>query len=101
MKKDAEVRLMMRERSTGKTQEQAAARARMGLRTGRKCERMGKLPGELKVPGKHRTRNRHKPYLSTSRFRETTPLQWRKYAGAWTGCHCRCRRCGRIAGSRR
>ncbi len=44
MKTDAEVRLMMRERAKGKTQEQAAARAGMSVRTARQYERRGQLP---------------------------------------------------------
>jgi transcriptional regulator with XRE-family HTH domain len=56
MKSDAEVRLMKRERAKGKTQEQAAARAGMSVRTARTYERLGKLPSELKAPRPYRTR---------------------------------------------
>lgn len=56
MKTDAEVRLMMRERATGKTQDQAAARAGMSVRTARSYEQAGKLPGQMKKPRTHRTR---------------------------------------------
>jgi len=56
MKKDAEVRLMRRERAKGKTQEQAAARAGMSLRTARQYEQRGKLPSELRQPRSYRTR---------------------------------------------
>jgi len=56
MKSDAEVRLMKRERSKGKTQEQAAARAGMSVRTLRSYERGGKLPSEAKEPRDYRTR---------------------------------------------
>lgn len=56
MKKDAEVRLMKRERAKGKTQEQAAARAGMSPRTARQYERLGKLPSELRQPRRYRTR---------------------------------------------
>jgi transcriptional regulator with XRE-family HTH domain len=56
MKRDAEVRLMRRERAKGKTQEQAAARAGMSVRTARTYERLGKLPSELKAPRTYRTR---------------------------------------------
>jgi transcriptional regulator with XRE-family HTH domain len=56
MKRDAEVRLMKRERAKGKTQEQAAARAGMSVRTVRKYERVGKLPSELQAPRTYRTR---------------------------------------------
>jgi hypothetical protein len=56
VKTDAEVLLMMRERAKGKTQEQAAARAGMGVRTLRKYERAGKVPSQLKEPRRHRTR---------------------------------------------
>lgn len=56
MKTDAEVRLMMRERAKGKTQNQAAARAGMSVRTARAYEQAGKLPGQMKEPRTHRTR---------------------------------------------
>ncbi|MBV9324728.1 MAG: helix-turn-helix domain-containing protein, partial [Chloroflexi bacterium] len=39
MKRDSEVLLMRRERAKGRTQEQAAARAGMGVRTLRRYER--------------------------------------------------------------
>jgi hypothetical protein len=55
MKKDAEVRLMKRERAKGKTQEQAAARAGMSPRTARHYEQAGKLPSELRQPRQYRT----------------------------------------------
>jgi transcriptional regulator with XRE-family HTH domain len=56
MKTDSEVLLMKRERLKGKTQEQAAARAGMSVRTARKYERTDKLPSQLKLPRSHRTR---------------------------------------------
>lgn len=56
MKTDHEVLRMRRERSNGKTQEQAAARAAMSVRTARKYERLAKLPSQLKQPRTHRTR---------------------------------------------
>ena len=56
MKTDAEVLLMMHERAKGKTQDQAAARAGMSVRTARTYERAGKLPSHVKEPRKHRTR---------------------------------------------
>ena len=56
MKSDAEVLLMKRERSKGKTQEQAAARASMSVRTLRTYEHGGKLPSEIKEPREYRTR---------------------------------------------
>jgi hypothetical protein len=56
MKTDAEVLLMMRERAKGKTQDQAAARAGMSVRTLRTYEKSGKLPGQHKEPRQHRTR---------------------------------------------
>lgn len=56
MKKDAEVRVMKRERTKGKTQEQAAARAGMSARTARRYEHLGRLPSELKQPRRYRTR---------------------------------------------
>ncbi len=56
MKTDGEVRIMIRERAKGKTQEQAAARAGMSVRTVRTYERLGTLPSQLKQPRAYRTR---------------------------------------------
>jgi hypothetical protein len=56
MKSDAEVVLMKRERAKGRTQEQAAARVGMGIRTLRKYEHLNKLPSQLKAPRDYRTR---------------------------------------------
>jgi transcriptional regulator with XRE-family HTH domain len=56
MKRDAEVLLMRRERARGRTQEQAAARVGMSVRTLRRYERRGRLPSELKAPRTYRTR---------------------------------------------
>ncbi len=56
MKSDAEVLLMKRERAKGKTQEQAAARAGMSVRTARNYERQGHLPSQLKPPRTYQTR---------------------------------------------
>ncbi len=56
MKTDHEVLRMRQERSKGKTQEQAADRAGMSVRTARKYERLAKLPSQLKQPRTHRTR---------------------------------------------
>jgi hypothetical protein len=56
MKSDGEVRIMIRERARGKTQEQAAARAGMSVRTARTYEHLGKLPSQLKQPRTYRTR---------------------------------------------
>ena len=54
---DAQVRILMRERRKGRTQEQAAARADLRSRkTVAKYERQGKLPSELKEPRCYRTR---------------------------------------------
>jgi hypothetical protein len=54
---DAQVRIIMRERSNGHTQEQAAAKANLNsCKTVRKYERLGKLPSELKQPRTYRTR---------------------------------------------
>lgn len=54
---DAQVRLMMRERSQGRSQEQAAVKANLKSRkTTAKYEQKGKLPGELKQARRHRTR---------------------------------------------
>ncbi len=56
MKNDHEVLRMRQERSKGKTQEQAAARAGMSVRTARKYEQLAKLPSQLTQPRTHRTR---------------------------------------------
>ena len=56
MKRDLEVLRMMRERAKGRTQEQAAARAGMSVRTARTYERLGQLPSRLKQPRSYRTR---------------------------------------------
>jgi hypothetical protein len=54
---DAQVRLMMKERSKGKTQEQAAVKTNISsCKTVRKYEREGKLPSELKRSRQYRTR---------------------------------------------
>lgn len=54
---DAQVRLMMRERSQGRSQEQAAVKANLKSRkTVAKYERLGQLPSELKQPRQYRTR---------------------------------------------
>jgi hypothetical protein len=50
--------MIMRERSKGCTQEQAAVKANLSSRkTVRKYERLGKLPSELKQPRTYRTRS--------------------------------------------
>ena len=56
MKRDSEVLLMRRERAKGRTQDQAAARAGMSVRTLRRYERRGKLPSQLQQPRTYRTR---------------------------------------------
>jgi transcriptional regulator with XRE-family HTH domain len=56
MKRDSEVLLMRRERAKGRTQEQAAARAGMSVRTLRRYERRGKLPSQFQEPRAYRTR---------------------------------------------
>ena len=54
---DAQVRIVMRERKKGRTQEQAAASANLRSRkTAAKYERLGQLPSELKQPRTYRTR---------------------------------------------
>jgi hypothetical protein len=54
---DAQVRIIMREREKGRTQEQAAANANLQSRkTAAKYERLGKLPSELNQPRRYRTR---------------------------------------------
>ena len=57
MKRDPEVRRMLRERATGRTQAQAAARAGMSERTARKYERLAQLPSQLKEPHSWKTRS--------------------------------------------
>jgi transcriptional regulator with XRE-family HTH domain len=56
MKQDAEVLVMLRERAKGRTQEQAAARAGMSVRTARAYERRARLPSQLKQPRAYRSR---------------------------------------------
>ena len=54
---DSQVRIIMRERKKGRTQEQAAASANLRSRkTAAKYETLGKLPSELKQPRSYRTR---------------------------------------------
>ena len=54
---DAQVRLTMRERTKGRTQEQAAVKANITSRkTVAKYEQRGQLPSELKQPRSYRTR---------------------------------------------
>ena len=48
MKSDAEVRRYMKERSKGRTQEQAAATAGMSLGTARKYERAARVPSPMR-----------------------------------------------------
>jgi len=55
---DAQVRLLMKERTKGRNQAQAAAKANLKSRkTVSKYERLGQLPSELKKPRQHRTRS--------------------------------------------
>ena len=55
---DAQVRLLMKERTKGRTQQQAAAKANISSRkTVQKYERLGELPSELKQPRAYRTRS--------------------------------------------
>lgn len=56
MKSDAKVRLYMKERSKGRTQEQAAAKAGMSVRAARRYEQLRQLPSQLKQPRAHRSR---------------------------------------------
>src|SRR5690348_5046770 len=56
VKKDAEVARYMRERRKGVSQQVAAARAGISERSGRKYEKAGKLPSQVKQPRTHRTR---------------------------------------------
>jgi hypothetical protein len=55
MKTDTEVRRYMTERSKGRTQAQAAARAGMSRGTARKYEHAAQLPSQLKQPRTYRT----------------------------------------------
>lgn len=50
MKRDPEVRGLLRDRAKGRTQEQAATRAGMSVRTARKYEHRGQVPSQLKHP---------------------------------------------------
>ena len=59
---NAQVRIMMRERQKGKTQEQAAASANVRSRkTVAKYEQLGRLPGELKQRRNYRTHHVAQP----------------------------------------
>jgi hypothetical protein len=54
---NAQVRIVMRERRKGRTQEQAAAKSNLNSRkTVWKYKQVGKLPSELKEPQEYRTR---------------------------------------------
>lgn len=54
---DAQVRIIMRERQKGRTQEQAAVAANLKSRkTAAKYEALGKLPSDLTGPRTYRTR---------------------------------------------
>jgi transposase InsO family protein len=54
---DTQVRILMRERKSGKTQEQAAAKANVRSRkTVAKYEKLGQVPSEMKRPRSYRTR---------------------------------------------
>ena len=56
MKKDEEVKLLFKERKKGRTQEVAAARSGMSVRTARSYEKAGSLPSNLRKLRTHRTR---------------------------------------------
>jgi hypothetical protein len=72
---DAQVRIIMREREKGRTQEQAAVTANLGSRkTVAKYKRLGQLPSELKQPRTYRTR--------TDPFVEDWPEVEEKLVGA-------------------
>ena len=54
---DAQVRIIMREREKGRTQEQAAVSANLASRkTVSKYEKLGQLPSDLTQPRQYRTR---------------------------------------------
>ena len=54
---DAQVRLLMRERTNGKTQQQAAVKVNLHSRkTVQKYEQLGQLPSDLKEARRYRTR---------------------------------------------
>lgn len=54
---DAQVRIALRERQRGKTQQQAAAKANLlSRKTVAKYEKLGRLPSEMKRPRAYRTR---------------------------------------------
>ena len=55
---DAQVRIIMRERKEGRTQEQAAVKANLRSRkTVAKYEQLGQMPSEMKQPRSYRTRD--------------------------------------------
>ena len=62
---DAQVRIVMTERSKGRSQQQAAAKANLSSRkTVSKYERLGRLPSELKRPRAYRTREGKAVYFT-------------------------------------
>lgn len=56
MKKDDEVKIYLKERKKGCSQELAAARAGMDVRTARKYEKAGSMPSQTRKERTHRTR---------------------------------------------
>jgi hypothetical protein len=52
----AQVRLLMKERGNGKTQQQAAVKVNLHHKTVQKYEQLGQLPSELKEARRYRTR---------------------------------------------
>jgi len=73
---DAQVRIMMKERRNGRTQEQAAAKANIGNRkTVAKYEKLGQLPSRMKKVRSHRTRANpfEADWLEVERMLSETP----------------------------
>lgn len=78
MKKDDEVRLLLQGRAKGLSQEAAAARSGMSVRTARNYENRGVLPSQLVKPRRHRTGSIHLP---------RTGRGWRRSSSATPHCN--------------
>jgi hypothetical protein len=83
---DAQVRIIMREREKGRTQEQAAASANLRSRkTAAKYERLEQLPSELKQPRQYRTRSNpfEEDWTTVEKMLEDAPTLEAKAVFEW------------------
>ena len=91
---DAQVRLIMKERSNGKTQEQAAVKANVRSRkTVQKYEQLGQVPSELKQARTHRTRRDPRGRMLARAVPETRDGRLRGAAGRVVALRSRRREC--------